>query len=145
MSGGPDLNRRPLRPERVCDPPTRYVAVYGAPGGVPQYPSRAAYAGKVAESAGWGANFGRLTTVDQGDTDTHCAPTPGTAGSDRRGRHAARRCGGEDFQGLRNVGQTAIGNELTPGLTGEALMKVCEGGGRRARRRTRVQAACIGR
>jgi hypothetical protein len=41
---------------------------------------------------------------------------------------------GEDFQGLRNVGQTAIGNELTPGLTGEALMKVCEGGGRRARR-----------
>jgi hypothetical protein len=36
------------------------------------------------------------------------------------------------FQRLRNVGQTAIGNKLTPGLTGEALMKVCEGGRRRA-------------
>src|ERR687892_2183290 len=47
-SGGPDLNRRPLRPERICTPATRYFAAYGAPDGVRWNPFRASYGGKMA-------------------------------------------------------------------------------------------------
>jgi hypothetical protein len=68
----------------------------------------------MAESPCWDADIGRFTTVDQGGTAPLRSPTPATAGSDRRGRHARVDVGGEDRQRLRSVGQTAIGNELTP-------------------------------
>jgi HTTM domain len=71
-SGGGDLNSRPLRPERVCDPPTRYFAVYSASAGVSWHQFRAAYGGKMAENPGWEADIGKFTTVDRGGTD----PTP---------------------------------------------------------------------
>jgi len=76
------------------DPPTRYFAVYSAPAGASSNPSRAAYGGKMAESPGWDADIGRFTTVDQGGTAPLRSPTPATAGSDRRGRHAGVDVGG---------------------------------------------------
>jgi hypothetical protein len=48
MSGGPDLNRRPLRPERVSDPATRCYVAYRAPTGVPWYLYCASYGGTMA-------------------------------------------------------------------------------------------------
>jgi hypothetical protein len=123
MSGGPDLNRRPLRPQRVCDPPTRYFPVYSAPGGAFPNPSRAAHGGKMAE-----ATVGRPTYAGSRLSTRTTRPHRARPRQAPPAQIAEARVPGidvpEDRQGLRGVGQTAIGNKLTPGLTGDALMKV---------------------
>jgi hypothetical protein len=79
MSGGPDLNRRPLRPERVCNPATRCFAVYKAPAGTVWNRFRALYGGRMAEKRGSGAwaseGFPHLAATESGLEP----PTPKTS------------------------------------------------------------------
>jgi hypothetical protein len=52
MSGGPDLNRRPLRPERICDPAIRCFVAYRARVGVRWHLFCVSYGGKMAATCG---------------------------------------------------------------------------------------------